>query len=416
MAARHARHARTVAPGGRVLGPVLVAAAVVAILGAVSLLWPTGRARQGRSALQPAVSSSSAQALRSTVTHGSPLSPSAPESLAAASWLAPITSGAGGHLRPGSTPSALPAPLLIADKLNNRLVVVDPQGRVRWQFPRHGDLRVGQTFQVPDDAFFTPDARYIIATQEDQAVITLIDIAAHRIVYRYGVPGQPGMGPNHLDNPDDAMVLPNGEILSADIKNCRIVLIAPGAHRPLHVLGLSTQACLHDPPRRWGSPNGVFPMANTHYLVTEINGDCVDEIVLDGTVYWSTHAPGVTYPSDTNQIGADRYLTVDYAQPGQAVIFDHRGRKLWSYQGSGSNALDHPSLALGLPNGDVVLNDDYNHRVIVIDPRTNHIVWQYGVTGIAGAGPGYLDNPDGIDLVPPHSLLVTHAGTMGSWP
>jgi len=117
------------------------------------------------------------------------------------------------------------------------------------------------------------------------------------------------------------------------------------------------------------------------------------------------HPPAVSYPSDTNEIVPGRYLTVDYSQPGQVVIFDRAGRTLWRFHGTGANALNHPSLALPLPNGDVILNDDFNHRVIVIDPSTDRIVWQYGVTGVAGKAAGYLNNPDGIDLVPPDSLL-----------
>ena len=58
---------------------------------------------------------------------------------------------------------------------------------------------------------------------------------------------------------------------------------------------------------------------------------------------------------------------------------------------------------MGLPNGDILLNDDYNHRVIVIDPSTNHIVWQYGHDSVGGRPPGYLDNPDGLDPLPPYS-------------
>ena len=85
-----------------------------------------------------------------------------------------------GHLAPGSDPSALPADVLIADHLNNRLLIVDPQGRIRWQFPQPGDLAPGQTFQVPDDAFFSPDGRHIVATQEDDFVISVIDVAAHK--------------------------------------------------------------------------------------------------------------------------------------------------------------------------------------------------------------------------------------------
>jgi hypothetical protein len=73
----------------------------------------------------------------------------------------------------------------------------------------------------------------------------------------------------------------------------------------------------------------------------------------------------------------------------------------------------NPSLAVPLPNGDILCNDDGNHRVIVVDPRANRIVCQYGVTGHSGAAPGLLDNPDGVDLTPPNSLLMTHSSTMG---
>jgi hypothetical protein len=66
-----------------------------------------------------------------------------------------------------------------------------------------------------------------------------------------------------------------------------------------------------------------------------------------------------------------------------------------------------------LPNGDILCNDDYNDRVIVVDPATNTIVWQYGHTGQAGTAAGYLNDPDGVDLLPPYSLDVTHAATMG---
>ncbi len=109
------------------------------------------------------------------------------------SWL-PTPHGRG-HLAPHSDPGALPGDVLIADHRNNRLIIVDPQGRIRWQFPRPGDLARGQTFLVPDDAFFSPDGKYIIATQEDDQVISVINVAAHRIVYRYGTPGVPGPAP-----------------------------------------------------------------------------------------------------------------------------------------------------------------------------------------------------------------------------
>ena len=60
------------------------------------------------------------------------------------------------------------------------------------------------------------------------------------------------------------------------------------------------------------------------------------------------------------------------------------------------------ALRLRLPNGLIALNDDWNHRVIIVDMRAQKIVWQYGVQGIYGSGPGYLFNPDGIDFLPKH--------------
>jgi DNA-binding beta-propeller fold protein YncE len=323
-----------------------------------------------------------------------------------APWLAPPHGR--GHLAPGSDPSALPGDILITDHLNNRLLIVDPLGRVRWQFPRPGDLARGQTFRVPDDAFFSPNGKYIIATQEDDFVISVISVATHKIVYRYGIPGVPGSGPNHVDNPDDALLAPGGDIVSADIKNCRIITIAPPAHHLLRAIGQGSAGCLHQPPRRFGSPNGAFPLTDGRYLVTEINGDWVDEMSLTGQVSWSTHPPGVLYPSDTNEVYPGRYLTVDYSNPGQVVEFDSHGRRLWRFGG-----LNKPSLGLPLPNGDILVNDDFNNRVIVIDPVKHRIVWQYGHTGVAGSKPGYLHDPDGVDLTPPDSLLITHSGTMG---
>ncbi len=323
-------------------------------------------------------------------------------------WLPPASGP--GYLRPGSDPSVLPGPLLIADKLNNRLIIVDPQGRVRWVFPRPGDLAPGQTFKIPDDAFFSPDGREIIATQEDQDVISIIDIATRKIVYRYGAPGAPGALPNRVSHPDDALLTPDGHIVVADIKNCRVLVIAPGAHTWERAFGSPARGCAHNPGYGYGSPNGAFPLLNGNLLITEINGSWVDEITVTGKHIWSVHVPGVYYPSDTNEISPGRYLTVDYSSPGQVVIFNRSGTALWRYRPTGAAALDHPSLALPLPNGDVILNDDANHRIIVLDPKTNTIVWQYGHTGRSGSAPGYLNNPDGMDLMVPYNLMrAVHA-------
>lgn len=314
-----------------------------------------------------------------------------------------VSDGPTGALAPGSDPRVLPGNLLIADRANNRLLEVDPQGRVRWQFPRRGDLRRGETFRAPDDAFFTADGRRIVATQEDDFAISVIDVRRRRIVYRYGAPGIPGSGPNRLYNPDDAIPVRRGLIVSADIKNCRLLTLRPPSHRSVRQLG-KPGACAHAPPRSFGSPNGAFPTADGGLVVTEITGNWVDFLDRGGKLIGATHPPSFAYPSDTNQVSANRFLSVDYTRPGAIEIFDRQGQVTWRFHPTGKHALDHPSIALPLPNGDILATDDFNHRVIVVDPHRHRIVWQYGHLGRAGRGPGYLDVPDGVDLAPPHSV------------
>jgi len=307
------------------------------------------------------------------------------------------------HLAPGSDPSVLPGDVLIADRSNNRLLVVDPQGHVVWQFPLRGEGGL----PVPDDAFFSPDGREIIATEEDASAVTVIDVSTRRVVYRYGQIGVPGSGPNHVSNPDDAMLLPDGSIVLADIMNCRLLLLRPPSHRPAQTLGSPIRGCIHDPPFAWGSPNGAFPLQAGGVLVTEINGDWVDALSAAGHLLWSTHPPGVDYPSDSNEVRPGLYVTVGWQSPGILETFDRSGHLHWRYSPRpGASPLDHPSLAEPLPNGDFLLTDDFNDRVIVIDPTTNRVIWQYGHTGVRGRVPGYLYRPDGVDLVPPAALLT----------
>jgi hypothetical protein len=315
-------------------------------------------------------------------------------------------------LRPGSDPSVLPGNVLIADKANNRLLEVSRTGRIVCSFPRPGDLEKRGTFLVPDDAFFSYDGRQIVATEEDDFVISLIDVSRHRITYRYGHAGVSGAGPGYVYNPDDAILRRNGTIVSADIKNCRLIELRPPAHRLIRQMG-ATGGCVHQPPRDFSSPNGAFPLSNGGSVVTEIGGVWADVFNRAGKLKAAINPPGFSYPSDTNEVRPGVLLSVDYATPGSIEEFDTSGHVLWRFSPHGPETLNHPSLALPLTNGDVLANDDYNDRVIVVDPRTNQIVWQYGHTGAPGRRPGYLNNPDGVDLAPPYQLVRRFPNSTG---
>jgi len=291
----------------------------------------------------------------------------------------------------------VPGALLIADRGNDRMLLVDPQHRVLWRFPTARDLARGIHLNFNDDGFVEPGGKAIVSNEEEAHTIVSVNIRTHARVHLYGTPGVRGSGANELNTPDEAYVLADGTLTVADAYNCRVLFIR--SHRIVRQIG-TTGVCRHDPPRYLGAVNGDTPLPGGGVLVSEIQGSWIDDISASGRLRWAVQAP-VSYPSDPQPLPGGRILLADYASPGAALIIDRRGKVLWRYApSSGWVALDHPSLALMLPNGNVAVNDDFKDRVVVIDPRKNRIVWQYGHAGLPGRGSGFLNTPDGLDFVP----------------
>jgi hypothetical protein len=300
-------------------------------------------------------------------------------------------------LRPVRIRGPLPGALLIADRGNDRLLLVDTHHRVLWRFPTAGDRARGVRLNFDDDGFVVPGGSWIVSNEEEAHTIVEINVRTHYRRHLFGVPGMRGGGAHLLNTPDDAYVLRNGELTVADAYNCRILFIR--AHRIVRQYGRSG-VCAHDPPHTFGAVNGDTPLSGGGVLVSEIQGSWIDSIGPSGRLNWDVRAP-VSYPSDPQPLPRGRVLLADYARPGAALIIDHRGRVLWRYgPASGWGMLDHPSLAMMLPNGDVAINDDFRDRVVIVDPRKNAIVWQYGHANGPGTGFDRLHIPDGMDFVP----------------
>ena len=101
----------------------------------------------------------------------------------------------------------------------------------------------------------------------------------------------------------------------------------------------------------------------------------------------------------------------DYNPPaeGKVLEFTRTGTIPWIYDVTAGDAmLKKPSLAERLPNGLIMVNDDYRNRVVVIDPADDSIVWQYGITDQSGTTPGMLSIPDGFDNLLANGTTPTH--------
>ena len=299
--------------------------------------------------------------------------------------------------------------LLVADRGNNRLLLLNDAGQVLWTYPSAHAAPPPGGFYFPDDAFFARHGTAIVSNQEENETIVMLAYPSGRLLWSYGHPRRPGSAPGYLNNPDDAYLLNNGDITVADPMNCRVLVISP-QKRVLTQIG-TVGACAHNPPNEVGSPNGDTPLANGDLLISEINGSWVDEYTPNGHLVWDVKLP-IGYPSDPQPLGPGTYLVADYENPGAIIEFDRHGHILYRYQPtSGPGALYNPSLVEMLPSGAFMLNDDYNDRMVAIDPGTGALVWQYGTTGEAGTAPGLLNTPDGFDVLGPGGSTPTHPAT-----
>ena len=101
----------------------------------------------------------------------------------------------------------------------------------------------------------------------------------------------------------------------------------------------------------------------------------------------------------------------------RVMIVDQSGLIVWQYgmggvTGSGANQLNTPVQSLIFFGSFdkrfgqfVVITDQGNQRIIVVN-ALKQIVWQYGTTGVAGNGPNQLNNPNSAEPLANGNILI----------
>ncbi len=104
---------------------------------------------------------------------------------------------------------------------------------------------------------------------------------------------------------------------------------------------------------------------------------------------YATHTEYVTVAPNGNLIVAD----------GEGMMVQEVDRKThelrWQYgvkdvQGYEKGYLHQPDKSFKINDHEVLINDGNNRRVIIVDQKTNDIVWQYGEDLKMGSKPGFL--------------------------
>jgi outer membrane protein assembly factor BamB len=226
---------------------------------------------------------------------------------------------------------------------DNRVMLVNPTGRIVWQYGQAGVTGSDRNqLNTPVQATALPNGDILITDQGNSRVIEVTP--NHAIVWQYGQTGTPGSGPDQLNNPNSAELLRNGHILIADENN-----------------------------------NRVIEVTRTHRIVATFTAGGT----VSGAAFASRLPNGDTLITDSNN--------------NRAVEVDAHDNVVWQYvtntrPGSFSNPL--PTRAVRLRNGDTLISDQFNDQVIEVSPAGN-IVFSQGAIDTANSEP----DPTGFNLL-----------------
>jgi len=291
--------------------------------------------------------------------------------------------------------SASPKHYLITDTNNHRVIEVDVNKNITWQY---GTVAVSN------------------------------DIWEHKIA---GIPGQ---GPDKLNFPLSALRLKTGNTLITDGGNQRVIEVSPEKRIVWEFTSKNIKGLFYPVKARrlkngntlitdWVShrvvevnrakriiwqygelnyPQDAVRLKNGHTLITDSGNERVIEVNADKEIIWQFGVTGIAWVDQEHlnhplsAIRLDNGNTLITDEENSRVIEVNADKKIvWQYGGSKGNAegqLNYPYNAVRLDNRGTLIADQTNHRVIEVSSE-GKIVWQYGDNYHPGVGSNQLLYP-----------------------
>jgi hypothetical protein len=279
--------------------------------------------------------------------------------------------------RPGNT--------LIADQFNNRVIEVDPNGNIVWQFglgpadfspksiigtndaQRVGIFTLLAGTGTPGGQPEAPDCTNPNGCPDNRVI--LVNPAGH-IVWQYGQFGVTGSGPNQLSVPVQNTWLPNAHVLITDQGNGRIIEVRVSDKKIVWEYdGLN-------------NPNCAELLENGHILICDENNNQALEVTHttpSTIIHTYTMAGGMLFSAVAfaSRLPSGHTLITDSGN-ARIVETDENGNVFWQYFtntdpnsnprcSNGVCTGPLPTRALRLRNGNTLISDQYNHRVIEVN-------------------------------------------------
>lgn len=315
-----------------------------------------------------------------------------------------------------------PGNILITDQFNNRVIEIDTAGNIVWQYPLVGaspdNIGPGPTIVGTNDAERVGGLTLMAGTGIPAGVaqasqkclesgcvdnrVLLVNHAGH-IVWQYGEFGVAGCGPNQLNVPVQNTFLPNGNVLITDQSNERIIEVKPSGRSGGAIVwwfGQDNSSC--NGASQLNNPNAAELLANGNILISDENNGRAIEVT---HTLPSTIVPNATFTG----AGGIAFSGVAFASRlpnGHTLITDSNNSRIveteacadglsctifWQFNtntpGSNPNGA-FPTRAVRLANGNTLISDQFNDRVIEVDMSLNS-----GASGVIVRSYGTINQP-----------------------
>ena len=292
--------------------------------------------------------------------------------------------------------------ILIADQFNNRVIEIEPSGKIVWSFGRGPDDFTAKSVIGVNDAERVGSWTLMAGTGTPAGVIPqapdgvpdnrviLVDQKG-KIVWQYGQFGQTGSGPNQLNTPVQCTFLPDFNILITDQANNRIIEVNFAKKIVWQYPGSNTNEA-----DQLNGPNSAELLENGHILIADQGNNRAIEVTRgDKIVRMFTAGGTANIVAFASRLKNGDTLLTD-AGNSRAVEVDANDNIVWQYvtdTDSFSVPAPLPTRAVRLKNGDTLISDQFNNRVIRVSPA-GRIVASYGLP-LAGGDP--IGNNVGYD-------------------
>ncbi len=324
--------------------------------------------------------------------------------------------------------------VLLVDQYNNRVLEIDTNTQtIVWQYemtvsrvrshfvtnsivgPRDAERVGGQTLIVSSGLPAGIDTNYPDGYADNRVI--LVNRQGH-ILWHYGQTGVTGSGPNELNDPATAMLLPpHQNVLITDQGNHRVIQVDhKGDIVWQYGTGISGSGS-----NQLSFPASAQRLGNGHYLIADTGNDRVIEVDRKANLLWQYGSPG-----DTNTLNEPTYACrlptggdtlITDSLNNRIVVVDKNGSNVFTYVTSArpnSAADPQPAHAVRTRRGNFLIADQFNHQVIEINP-SGDVVFSYGTLAVAGDGNGSLNAPCDAKIIKDYTGLTSPNGSSGGY-